>query len=99
MFFERKFQNKAATHAHLHLKHVAESLDRLVDQYGFDRILIGGPVEATGELQHLLSKRVRAACSSASRCRFLQVLIESSRKRFESESGWRGKWKIGSCRT
>jgi peptide chain release factor subunit 1 len=60
MFSERRFQNKAAMHAHLHFKHVAESLDRLVDQYRFDRILIGGPVEATGELQHLLSKRVRS---------------------------------------
>jgi peptide chain release factor subunit 1 len=59
MFSERKFQNRAAIHAHMHLKNVAEALDRLVDQYGFDRILIGGPVEATGELQHLLSKRVQ----------------------------------------
>jgi peptide subunit release factor 1 (eRF1) len=31
----------------------------LVDQYSFDRLLLGGPVEATSELQHLLSKRVR----------------------------------------
>jgi peptide chain release factor subunit 1 len=59
MYSERRFQNRAATHAHVHLKHVAEALDGLVDQYGFDRILIGGPVEATGELQQLLSKRVR----------------------------------------
>jgi peptide chain release factor subunit 1 len=59
MFSEHRFQNKAAIHVHLHLKHVAESLDRLIDQYGFDRILVGGPVEATGELQHLLSKRAR----------------------------------------
>ncbi len=59
MFSEHRLQNKAAIHAHLHLKHVADSLDKLVDQYGFDRILIGGPVEATGELLHLLSKRVR----------------------------------------
>src|SRR5262249_47868338 len=59
MFSEHRFQNKAAIHAHLHLKHVAETLDRLIDQYGFDRILIGGPVEATAELQHLLSKRAR----------------------------------------
>src|SRR5262245_28915540 len=56
---EHRLQNKADLHAHLHLKHVAESIDRLVDRYAFDRILIGGPVEATGELQRLLSKRVR----------------------------------------
>jgi peptide subunit release factor 1 (eRF1) len=59
MLSQHRFENKAAVHAHVHLKHVAESLDRLVDQYGFDRILIGGAVEAAGELLHLLSKRVR----------------------------------------
>ncbi len=46
-------------HVHWHLKHVAEVLDKLVDQYGFDRLLLGGPVEATSELQQLLSKRLR----------------------------------------
>jgi hypothetical protein len=56
---ERRLQNQAASHAHLHLKNVAESLDRLVDEYRFDRIVIGGPVEATSELQNLLPKRVR----------------------------------------
>ena len=56
---ERRVQNQAASHAHLHLKHVAESLDRLVDEYRFDRLLIGGPVEATSDLQNLLAKRVR----------------------------------------
>ena len=33
-------------------------LDKLVDQYGFDRLVLAGPVEATSELYHLLSKRV-----------------------------------------
>jgi peptide chain release factor subunit 1 len=56
---ESRFQHKAAMHVHWHLKHVAELLDKLVDQYGFDRLLLAGPVEATSELQHLLSKRVR----------------------------------------
>jgi len=56
---ESRFQNKADAHVHWHAKHVAELLDKLVDQYSFDRLLLGGPVEATSELQHLLSKRVR----------------------------------------
>ena len=56
---ENRFQSKADMHVHWHLKHVAEMLDKLVDHYGFDRLLLAGPVEATGELQHLLSKRVR----------------------------------------
>jgi peptide chain release factor subunit 1 len=59
MLSESRFQHKAAMHVHWHAKHVAELLDKLVDQYAFDRILLGGPVEATSELQHLLSKRVR----------------------------------------
>ncbi len=87
MFFERKFQNKAATHAHLHLKHVAESLDRLVDQYGFDRILIGGPVEATGELQHLLSKRVRGRLLER-----LSLPVSSSAHRILEEALRIGEW-------
>lgn len=54
-----RFQSKADTHVHWHLKHVAETLDKLVDHYGFDRLLIAGPVEATAGLHPLLSKRVR----------------------------------------
>ena len=57
---QRRFQNKAEMHVHWHLKHVAEVLDKLVDRHGIHRLLLGGPVEATGMLQHLLSKRVRA---------------------------------------
>lgn len=56
---ENRFQHKAAMHVHWHLKHVAEMLDKLVDQYGFDRLLLAGPVEAASELQQLLSKRLR----------------------------------------
>jgi peptide chain release factor subunit 1 len=56
---ETRFQHKADMHVHWHLKHVAEMLDKLVDQYALDRLLLAGPVEATSELQHLLSKRVR----------------------------------------
>jgi peptide chain release factor subunit 1 len=59
MLSENRFQHKADMHVHWHLKHVAETLDKLVDQYGFDRLLLAGPVEATAELQHLLHKRVR----------------------------------------
>jgi peptide chain release factor subunit 1 len=57
---ENRFQHKAAMHVHWHLKNVAEKLEKLVDQYAFDRLLLGGPVEATSELQHLLSKRLRS---------------------------------------
>jgi peptide chain release factor subunit 1 len=60
MLSESRFQHKAAMHVHWHLKNVAEKLEKLVDQYSFDRLLLGGPVEATSELQHLLSKRLRS---------------------------------------
>ena len=56
---ETRFQHKADMHVHWHLKHVAERLDKLVDQYALDRLLLAGPVEVTSELHHLLSKRVR----------------------------------------
>jgi len=59
MLSEPRFQSHAAMHVHRHLKDVAERLEKLVDQYGFDRLLLAGPVEATSELQHLLSKRLR----------------------------------------
>ena len=57
---QRRLENQAETHAHWHLKNVAAELDKLVDRYAFDRLLVGGPVEAAGKLQHLLSKRVSA---------------------------------------
>ncbi len=56
---ETRFQHQADTHVHRYLKDVAERLEKLVDQYGFDRLLLAGPVEATSELHHLLSKRLR----------------------------------------
>jgi peptide chain release factor subunit 1 len=57
---ENRFQDHAAMHVHLHLKDVAERLEKLVDKYGFDRLLLAGPVEATGELLQLLSRRLRS---------------------------------------
>jgi peptide chain release factor subunit 1 len=57
---QKTIQDKADTHLRWHLKRVAELLDRVVDYFGFDRLVLGGPVEASSELYHLLSKRVRA---------------------------------------
>jgi peptide chain release factor subunit 1 len=57
---QKRFQRKADTHAHWHLKHVAEIVDKLIDQYGFDRLVLAGHIEATSELSYLLSKRARA---------------------------------------
>ena len=59
MLSEHRFQSHAAMHVHQHLKDVAERLEKLVDEHGFDRLLLAGPVEATSELHQLLSKRLR----------------------------------------
>jgi peptide chain release factor subunit 1 len=56
---QKQFHRKADVHARLHLKNVAEALDAWLDQYGFDRLVLAGPVEATSGLYHLLSKRLR----------------------------------------
>jgi len=40
MLSESRFQHKAAMHVHWHLKNVAEKLEKLVDQYSFDRLLL-----------------------------------------------------------
>jgi peptide chain release factor subunit 1 len=53
-------QHKADQHAHLHLKHVAELTARLASVYEFDRLILGGTVEATSELHSLLPKAVRS---------------------------------------
>src|SRR3954466_8798959 len=45
-------------HALWHLKNVTAGVDKLVDRYGFDRLVLAGPVEATSELYHLLPKRL-----------------------------------------
>jgi peptide chain release factor subunit 1 len=92
---ERRFQSKAQTHVHWHLKHVAESLDKLVDQYGIDRLLLAGPVEATSELQQLLSKRLRGRVvrnlslpTKASLAEILEAVVKVERdveRRMEKE--------------
>ena len=60
MLSEDRFQHKAAMHVHWHVKDVAEKLEKLAAQYGFDRLLLAGPVEATAELERLLPKRIRS---------------------------------------
>jgi peptide subunit release factor 1 (eRF1) len=64
MLSENKSQSNADMHVRWHLKHTAETVDKLIDRYGFDRLLVAGPVEATSELHHLLSKRARARAAA-----------------------------------
>jgi peptide chain release factor subunit 1 len=60
MLSQMQFQRKADMHVLWHLKHVAEMMGKMVDRYRFDRLVLAGPVEATSELYHLLSKRLHA---------------------------------------
>jgi peptide chain release factor subunit 1 len=57
---QSNMQRKSEMHAQWHLKHVAEMMDRLVNAHGLDRLVLAGPVAATGELRHLLPKRLRS---------------------------------------
>jgi peptide chain release factor subunit 1 len=60
MLSQMHFQRKAEMHVRWNLKYVAELFDKLVDRYGFDRLVLAGPVEAVSELYHLLPKRLCA---------------------------------------
>jgi nucleotide-binding universal stress UspA family protein len=55
---EARFQHRADEHAHLHMKSVAQELDRLADREKFDRLIIGGTSEATADLRGRLSERL-----------------------------------------
>src|SRR5262249_24438715 len=57
---QKRFQRKADMQVRWHLKHVAEMLDHMADHYKFDRLVRAGSAEATSELYHLFSKRLRA---------------------------------------
>ncbi|HYR91175.1 MAG TPA: hypothetical protein VE422_44375 [Terriglobia bacterium] len=53
------FMGEIEAHGEVHAQRVAEQLEHVVDRQVWDRLLLAGHVEATGELYHLLSKRVR----------------------------------------
>jgi len=84
---QRRFQSHAEAHVHRHLKRAAEALDKLVDRYGFDRLLLAGPAETAGQLPRLLSKRVRARVAArlalpaeASPAQVLDATLEIERR-------------------
>jgi peptide subunit release factor 1 (eRF1) len=51
-------QRRAEEHAHLHWKHVASMLDALVRENRFDRLMLGGSLDAANRLRELLPKRL-----------------------------------------
>lgn len=56
LFSEKRFRRRADEHAHLHIKHVASLMRQLQQEFGLDRLVISGPVEATSELHRLLPR-------------------------------------------
>ncbi len=57
---QMQIQRKADLHALWHLKAVSKTISRLAQKRSFDRLILGGPVEATNELFGLLSEALRA---------------------------------------
>ncbi len=60
MLSQMRHQRRSDTQALLHLKQVADTADQLAANHAFDRLVLAGPVEATSEVQRLLSKRLRS---------------------------------------
>ncbi|MEO0249796.1 MAG: hypothetical protein ABIN58_09750, partial [candidate division WOR-3 bacterium] len=56
---QKKLQRHHDEHVLWHAKQVAERLRDLTDRYRFDRLVIGGSLEAVSELQHVLPKPLR----------------------------------------
>jgi peptide subunit release factor 1 (eRF1) len=51
-------QRRAEEHAHLHWKHVASMLDAMARARRFDRLMLGGSLDAANRLRDILPKRL-----------------------------------------
>jgi peptide chain release factor subunit 1 len=56
---QRRVERHHDEHVLWHAKNVAERLRDLTDRYRFDRLVIGGSLQAVAELQHVLPKPLR----------------------------------------
>jgi peptide chain release factor subunit 1 len=56
---QMNIERKSEEHAHWHLKHVAELMSSLATRYGFKRLILAGPADATSHLSALLPERLR----------------------------------------
>ena len=57
-FAQARFRRHHEAHVHWHLKRVADRLAELLRQRHFDRLILAGPQEATGELARLLPRNL-----------------------------------------
>lgn len=60
LWSQMHFQRRANEHERWYLREVAETVDRLAGTYAFDRLVLAGAAEVTGELQQLLPKRLQS---------------------------------------
>ncbi len=60
LWSQKNLQRHHDQHVHSHVKHVAEKLSELAAQYRFDRLILGGTVEAVSDLQRVLPKALRS---------------------------------------
>lgn len=60
LWSQKNLQRHHDQHVHGHVKNVAEKLTELAAQYHFDRLVLGGTVEAVSELQRVLPKALRS---------------------------------------
>jgi peptide chain release factor subunit 1 len=56
---QMNIERKGDLHARWHLKRVAELMSKVASIYQFDRLILGGTIEAVSELQGLLPKALR----------------------------------------
>lgn len=56
---QKNLQRHHDMHVHGHAVRVVERLREVMEQHRFDRLLVGGTVEAVGELMRVLPKRMR----------------------------------------
>lgn len=75
------FQRKADVHAKWHLKRVAEMMARLEEDQEFDRLVIGGPLDAVNGLEPLLTERLRSRLIG-----FASLAVEASEKEIVAET-------------
>jgi len=59
-YSQAHIQRRADEHFHLHLKNIVEVLETLLGAKQFDRLVLGGSIEATSEMYRVLSKGMQA---------------------------------------
>lgn len=59
MMSENRIQKMANEHASMHLRNVAQIVEKRVQENGIERLIVSGPAQPASELQSHLSERIR----------------------------------------